>query len=272
MAKRKGKKENIPGLHVFVATPAYDGKVDTDYCQSIVQAAYALPLMGIKITLSCLANGAFIDLARNQFVQAFLDDHKECTHLFFVDADVAFPPDALIGLVGLNQPIVAGVYPKREPEEKYPVRWMEHPDGGLWCEDNFIMADRVPTGFLCIRRDVLEEMAADAIKLKVAGNDAPIPRVFYTDLIEDKDGNPGMIGEDFKFCDNYVAKYGIPIPVWPDIDFSHGGHKGNLAEHLNRTIGTMEESVEAHIEKEGFDINPVVDNTAYFEAEDTSAA
>jgi hypothetical protein len=272
MAKRKGKKENIPGLHVFVATPAYDGKVDTDYCQSMIQAAYALPLMGIKITASCLANGAFIDLARNQFVQTFLDDHQECTHLFFIDADVCFPPDALIGLVGLNLPVVAGVYRKREEDEKYPIRYMEHPDGGLWCEDNFIFADRVPTGFLCIRRDVVEEMSADAVQLKIAGNDNFVPRLFYTDLIKDKDGNTGMIGEDFCWSDNYVEKYGVGIPVWPDIDFKHGGFEGNLAEFLNRTITAAEDKVEAHIEKESFSINPIVDNTAYFEAEDTSAA
>ena len=238
MARKLGKKKDkIP--HVFIATPAYDGKVDTDYCQSVVQASYACPLMGMKMTLSCLANGAFIDLARNQFVQAFLNDFKECTHLFFIDADVSFPADSLIGLVGFNKPVIAGVYPKREPEEKYPIRYMEHPDGGLWCENNFIIAERVPTGFLCIRRDIVEEMAADAIKLKIAGNDNLVPRLFRTDVIDNDDGTQSMIGEDFSWSDDYVAKYGVGIHVWPDIDFSHGGKKGNLAEFLNRTVGDM---------------------------------
>jgi hypothetical protein len=249
MARKLGKKKD-KGFHVFVATPAYDGKVDTDYCQSMVEASYAAPLMGLKVTVSCLANGAFIDLARNQFVQAFLNDFKECTHLFFIDADVSFPPDAFIGLVGMNLPVIAGIYPKREPDEKYPIRYMEHPDGGLWCEDNFIMAERVPTGFLCIRRDIVEEMAADAVMLKIAGNDNLVPRVFRTDIIENDDGTKSMIGEDFSWSDDYVAKYGVGIHVWPDIDFKHGGKEGNLAEFLNRTVGGMEKDVETHIEKE----------------------
>jgi hypothetical protein len=233
--KRKTKKAHN-GPWVFVATPAYDGKVDTGYCQSIVEATYASPLMGIRVTLSCLANGIFIDLARNQFVKVFLEDHKECTHLFFIDADLDFPPDAFCGLIGLNLPVVAGVYPKREPKESYPIRYAEAPTGGLWVEDNFIMAERVPTGFLCIRRDVVEEMCKDAMQLKIPGTDGTVPRLFATEYITNDDGTQTMIGEDYWWCDWYREKYGKPIPVWPDIDFVHGQYKGNLAEYLNRTL------------------------------------
>ena len=238
--KRTKRTKKHDGPWAFVATPAYDGKVETGYCQSIVEAAYASPLMGIRVTLSCLANGAFIDLARNQFAKVFLEDHPECTHLFFIDADLDFPPDAFCGLIGLNLPVVAGVYPKREPDESYPIRYHESPTGGLWVEDEFIMAERVPTGFLCIRRDVVEEMAKDAIKLKIAGTEGEVARLFYTEVRENADGSKSMIGEDYAWCDDYVKKYKKPIHVWPDIDFVHGQYKGNLAEYLNRTLSGPE--------------------------------
>ena len=243
MARKLGKKKNHiseaakrTNFNVFVATPAYDGKVDTGYCQSITDAAFACPLFGIKMTLSVLANGAFIDLARNQFVKAFLEEHKECTHLFFIDADLSFPPEAFVGLVRAGLPIVAGVYPKRQEKEEYPVLWEDHPDGGLWVEDEFIMARRVPTGFLLIERSVVEEMAADAEKLRLTGTEGTVPRLFYTDIYPHSEGGNTFIGEDFQFCDDYRKKYNRPIHVWPHIEFTHGKVKGECAEYLNRMV------------------------------------
>ena len=247
MSKTKRKKKHN-GPWAFVATPAYDGKVDTGFCQSMVEATYAAPLMGMRVTFSCLANGAFIDLARNQFVKVFLEDHPECTHLFFIDSDIDFPPEAFNAFPGLDLPVVAGIYPKREPDESYPIRYHESPTGGLWVENEFIMAERVPTGFLCIRRDVVEEMAKDAIQLKIAGTDGLVPRLFYTEVRENDDGSQSMIGEDYAWCDDYVKKYKKPIPVWPDVDFVHGQYKGNLAEYLNRTLSKPE--VVGHVDDE----------------------
>ena len=223
--------------HPFIATPAYDGKTDVDYALSMTEAAFCSPLYSVQITASCVGNGAFIDLARNQFVKKFLEDEecKDCTHLFFIDSDLKFPANAFIGLVRSGLPICAGVYRRRQETEDYPVKYAEHKDGGLWVEDDWVMCERVPTGFLCIRRDVIEEMAQECQWIKVQGEKemTDVPRLFYTDILEDG----RFIGEDFAFCEDYRRKYGKPIPVWPNIDFVHGGYKGNFAEFLERKIG-----------------------------------
>ena len=40
---------------------------------------------------------------------------------------------------------------------------MNHKDGGLWVEeDRWLMCDRVPTGFMCIERSVIEGRAPAA--------------------------------------------------------------------------------------------------------------
>jgi len=223
-------------FHAFVAAPAYDGKCDIGFTNSICQAAFTAPLFGCKITMSLIPGGAFIDLSRNQLVQAFLK--SEATHLFFIDTDLEFGPEAFIGLLRCDLPIVCGVYPKRQEKEEYPVLWMDEPKhGGMWVDDNgFIMAKRIPTGFLCIRRDVIEEMATDAIKLTITGWLGEVPVIFEAGVHEKEDGSHTFIGEDFLFSDKYVKKYDKPIPVWADVDFTHGGHKGNLAEYLQRTI------------------------------------
>lgn len=236
--RKLGKKNKVtPGnWQAFVATPAYDGKVDTEYAQSMCESAFCAPLYQVKINQCVMGNGAFIDLARNIFVKMFLEDDnlKECTHLFFIDADLKFPPNAFIGLIRSGLPICAGVYPRRQDPEDYPVKWSDNPDGGgLWLEDGWLMCERVPTGFLCITRQVVEEMAKDAMKLNIHGHDGPVPRLFYTKTDEEN----RFIGEDYCFCDDYVKKYGKKIPVWPDIDFIHGKkYKGNFAKYLERRI------------------------------------
>lgn len=238
MAKRIGDKRKAAAVtpdkwDVLVCTPAYDGKVDTGYSQSLAEAAFCSPLYMVKMNASVMGNGAFIDLARNIFVKMFLEKFPDATHLFFIDADLQFPPNAFIGLVRSGLPICAGVYRRRQEPEDYPCKFSEHPEkGGLWVEDDWVMMDRVPTGFLCISRKVLEEMAADARQLKIKDQDGPVPELFYTKI--DDEGR--FVGEDFCFCDDYVAKYGKPIPVWTNIDFVHGGHAGNLADFLHKKV------------------------------------
>ena len=221
----------------FIATPAYDGKVETDFAQSLAEASFCAPLHGVKVTQCVMGNGIFIDLARNIFARMFLDEFKDCTHLFFIDADLGFPPNAFIGLMKSGLPISAGVYRRRQEPADYPLSLSEWPEGGgLWVEDGYVMADRVPTGFLCIERSVVEEMAAEAPQLNIAGQPGPVPQLFYTKVDEEN----RFIGEDFNFCDDYRKKYGKPIHVWPDIDFVHGGYPGNLLEYMDNKIKELE--------------------------------
>lgn len=235
--KKLGRKKESDNYDVLVCTPAYNGRVDCDYSQSLAETAFCSPLFQVKMNASVMGNGAFIDLARNIFVKIFLEEFPEATHLFFIDSDLKWPPNAFIGLVKAGLPICAGVYRRRQEPEDYPAKWAEHPEmGGLWVEDGWVLHNRVPTGFLCIRRDVLEEMAKDAVQLNIHGQEGPVPRLFYTKVNEEN----RFVGEDFCFCDDYVKKYGKPIHVWPDIDFSHGGYDCNYQEYLVKQIEAAE--------------------------------
>ena len=229
--KHKQTTEKKRTLHAYVCTPAYDGKVECSYSQALAEAAFCCPLYGIRLTACVMGNGAFIELARNIFVKKFLEVNTDTTHLFFVDADIGFPPNAFIGLLEANLPICAGVYRRRQDPEDYPCVFAENPDGGgFWVKDDWVMCDRVPTGFLCIRRDVLTEMAKEAPQVHIAGQDGPVPWLFHTKL----DDKGRFVGEDYAFCDDYRKKYGTAIPIWPNFDFVHGGFKGNLSAFLEQ--------------------------------------
>ena len=93
------------------------------------------------------------------------------------------------------------------------------------------MADRAPTGFMCISRQILQEMSDSVRKVNIQGQ-GDVPWLFET-YINDKGQ---FIGEDFSFCDKYKEKYGKPIPVYPDLDFSHDGYEGNYKSWLLKEI------------------------------------
>lgn len=243
--KKRETAKPTQGLHAYVCTPAYDGKVECNYSQSLAEAMFCAPLYSIRVTAGVMGNGAFIDLARNIYVKKFLEEFKDCTHLFFIDADLKFEARAFIGLMQANLPISAGMYRRRQEPEEYPFRGVENPDGGgLWFVDDWLQCDRVPTGFLCIRRDVLEEMAKDAPKIYVHGQNGLVPWVFHTSFDGEyvpKDGAK-FIGEDFGFCDDYIKKFKAPIPVWANFNFIHGGYPCNLYEWLTKQVEAQEKA------------------------------
>lgn len=241
LGRSKSRTCDYTHPHVYVATPAYDGKVDCDFSQSLAESAQAATVFGIYFTASVMGNGAFIDLARNMFVRIFLDENPDCTHLFFIDSDLKFQSSAFVNLILHNteeRPVTAGAYRRRQEPEEYPIVWSPEPelskDGidKLWMsEDGWMYCDRVATGFLCIRRNILEEMAAVTPKIHLH-NTGPIPRLFYTR----QDDQGRFVGEDFCWCDDYTKMYDRKIEVWPDFDFVHGGLPGNYAKWLEREI------------------------------------
>lgn len=246
-AKREAAKNQTPVLHVNVCTPAYDGRVYTYYAQSLAAAAQTCTVNMIECIPSVVGNSAFIEVSRNMFVHRFLtdEDSKHFTHLMFIDADLQFPKEAIAGLVRSGLPICAGMYRRRQEPESYPCRQLEHPEvGGLWVVDNFIAHDRVPTGMLCISREVLQAMYnyekryGRVSKFEEHGE---LPMLFET-----RDTEEGLfMGEDFAFCEKYMKMYreGIfdqPIWVWPDFDMVHGGYKCNYGEWLQREVAKSE--------------------------------
>lgn len=258
MAFRHKIRDEKP-LHVYICTPAYNGQVDADYCQSLAETSYCCPAYNIQITAGVIGNVGFIELARNMFVKKFLEEQKDCTHLVFIDGDLKFESRAFIGLVRSGLPICAGLYRRRQPKEDYPLKATDNPEGGgLWFVNDWLQCDRVPTGFLCIRRDVLEAMAAEAPAMEVADQKGGVPWLFdlkkepvqatetrkvyqtYGEMQEalargeDPMGAFRLIGEDYTFSDKYVEKYGTPIPVWSNFAFTHHGFKGNFWDYLNK--------------------------------------
>lgn len=142
------------GRKVLLAVPTYD-KPDTSLTFSLARSREALSGAGIQSALLILEGNCHVDDARNSIVRDFLE--SDCTDLVFLDADVTWEPEGLVQLCQRECDIVGGVYPyRREGSDQMPVRLMP----GAEAVDGLMEVEGLPTGFMKIRRHVLEKMAA----------------------------------------------------------------------------------------------------------------
>jgi hypothetical protein len=209
-------------MKVFIGTPVRDN-VTPEYAQSLFMAGLHCHKRGIELVPAIIRNSCFIDIARSVLVKQFLD--TDCTHLFFIDADIGYEAHALAGLVEAGVPFCAGVYRKRQGDALYNAQ-VHGEMRGPW-----LRVDRVATGFMCLERRVLEEMSYRVPSCDVTTSGS-VPMVFRTSTDE------VFIGEDYCFCDDYNELYeeGVfdqPIWVYPDITLNHDGYVGNLHESLS---------------------------------------
>lgn len=142
---------------VLLATPTYTSPSFT-YTFAIARSREALAAAGIRSAYLLLQGNPHVDDARNSIVHDFLG--SDCTDLVFLDADVDWEPQALVALCRRDVDVVGGVYPyRRAGSDNMPVRLM---DGRTEPIDGLLEVEGLPTGFLKIKRRVLEQLAAAA--------------------------------------------------------------------------------------------------------------
>lgn len=178
----------LPFLFLFISTPVYDGSATNTYMRSIVELARALQPLGVNVYFSW-PRGDGIARCRNRQIAEFLA--SPATHYCCVDADIGFTPQHLIDMVTCNLDIVFGAYPAKGYEwqnvidgvtkgtiktpadaEKSAVRFVVNykdeaitsgqfssikmDDGRL-----FVEIKEGSTGFMVVRRNVIEKMIAE---------------------------------------------------------------------------------------------------------------
>jgi hypothetical protein len=228
-------------IHLVVATPCFGGQVSSIYASSIFQLQRALRAKSnVDLKVHLRDGDALITRARANLVTLFLDD-PAATHLLFVDADIGFTPEQVFRLIESGADVVAGVYPikrinwekaRRAVESKRPnvpaasldyVLEIEDPDR-VTVVRGFTRVRYAGTGFLMIRRHVLEKMCAhpDYISLQffrehsldaLAGS--PNRFALFECLIDRQSGT--YLSEDFAFCKRWTD---IGGEIWADLESS----------------------------------------------------
>lgn len=214
---------------VLLATPAYDNP-DASYTFAISRSRAALTEAGIPSAYLLLSGHCHVDDSRNQIVRHFLE--SDCTELLFLDADVTWEPKDIVQLCSHDLDIVGGVYPyRREGGEQMPVRMMD----GRLPENGLLEVEGLPTGFMKIKRSVLEKMAKE--------RPTYFDKIFETVLMFDRP-MPGedktRWGGDIDFCNRWRAMGG---KLFADVELRLGHAakiivRDSLGAHLRRVFGT----------------------------------
>lgn len=187
----------------MLATVAYDSP-DAGYTFSIAKSREALTEAGIESAYVLLTGNCHVDDARNDVVATFLE--SSCTDLVFLDADVIWDAQDLVKLCQFDVDVVGGVYPyRREGRDKMPFRSKP----GAEIVNGLLEVSGLPTGFLRVRRYVLEDMQKDFYQSR---DFAAVPLIFERTLEEGT-----RWGGDLNFCN----KLSVPIYAATEIRLGH---------------------------------------------------
>ncbi|MDE3023061.1 MAG: hypothetical protein KGI54_14645 [Pseudomonadota bacterium] len=221
-------------MNVMIATPSLDGNLSIEYVTSLLKTTVLLKDQQIDYVWSVVRGDCFIDKARNNLVQSFLD--SSCTDLFFIDADQGWNEKSFLKLLHDSHEIVAGAVPKKDDDLCFNNPEMVT-DEKLNCviENGLIQARHIGTGFMRIKRSALEKMIkAYPERYNPGYKDQDI---HYYGLFETQVRDGLFWGEDLVFCKKW-CELGEFIWIEPNIDFQHAGRKcwkGNFLEYLTQT-------------------------------------
>ena len=243
--------------YILIGTPCYNGLVTAEYLVSMLGLQKELIRQGIDFEVNTPTTVSLIPVARNYLVSEVLRNNR-FTHLLFIDADLGFDPLLVPRLVAADKDVVAGIYPLKHlnvpairnlPPDK-PIAATYHYavsicPGTQPTSDGFAQAEYAATGFMLIRRTVLEQMAAHYAELKythmftLPGSPSmPASDHLYSLFDTSLDPEQGLyLPEDYTFCRRWRAMGG---EIWVDIfsKFKHIGsfaHEGDFSVFVNRS-------------------------------------
>lgn len=161
-------------VKLFLSTPCYGGLCLQAYAESMLNFQRLCASRGIELYLDTTENESLITRARNISIARFL--YKSNADFFiFVDADVHFQADSLLRLVESGHDVSVACYPKKVvmwDQAEYAVktgdeRNLQRLASSLVLNFKYERSQVVngftevldgPTGFMCIKRNVLEKM------------------------------------------------------------------------------------------------------------------
>jgi hypothetical protein len=247
---------------LFIATPCYGGQLTEPYFKSILRLVFFCDRNSIPLHFATIANESLITRARNTLVAFFLN--SDCSHLFFIDADIEFNVEDVIKLMVADKDVAVGAYPKKginwDTVKKYVettpnssaadigVAGSEYAINFNFTGNNFqvnvqdglIDLKDAGTGFMMIKRSVIEKMCAAHPELQYNNDinvDKELDKFTYAlfDTIIDGDARR-YLSEDYTFCRRW-QKMGGQIWLDPSIVLNHYGsyaYRGNPVTMFNR--------------------------------------
>lgn len=239
--------------HLHFCVPCYGGQLTEPFFKSFLSLQYLLSMNKIPSTLSTITNESLISRGRNSLVSFFLMN-QSATHLMFLDADICFNANDVLKLVMHNLDVVGGAYPMKgidwghvkesanrldAQNLKYAgIQYAVARTPQMEIKGDLVEVLGTGTGFLLIRRNVIETMIEKYPKLKChySYNANPeFQKNLYAFFDASIDETGVYLPEDFTFCRRW-RDVGGKVYIDKSVRLDHIGHytfEGNL-ENISR--------------------------------------
>jgi len=209
---------------VLIATPAYDGRLDVWYTNSLINTVRIAQEQGIFIHPVFMSYDALIQRARNDLIRLAIEENYD--GFIWIDSDLEFDPSWVLELLEHEKDIIGVPCPKKtDREELYNVRTRNlEPD-----EDGLIEIESIGTGFLKISKKALQDLWDNSTPYKNEGREC---RMVCEVLVE----NGELISEDNVMC-RKLRDLGYSIWVAPHMTCAHMGPKkyyGDFGDFVQR--------------------------------------
>lgn len=257
-------------VKLFLATPMYNGDAKGFYLQGLIGLQQVLPKYGVGITTSMIFNESLITRGRNALSKGFMQ--SDSTHLMFIDSDIRFDPQHVVGMIAADVDVICGIYPKKEinwqsvhaavlrgvePKDlhkhsgSFVVNLVNYQASATVASDKPFEIYNGGTGFMLIKRHVLEKMKNhvetyinDVVDALGNGERDPITEYFFTCI---EPGTRRLLSEDFAFCAKW-REMGGKIHAAPWVKLAHCGSylfDGELLE-TTEPCTTSTDSLSSH--------------------------
>lgn len=214
-------------VDIFFQTPCYGQMLFLNYHESMLSTAMRFRELGINFRYVPSGGDSLVQRARNVITAEFLKSPS--THMMIIDADIGWNPDDLLRLIAADKDIACAVYPKKT----YPISWpanLFRGSGRIEAdpETGFIPIKDAPTGFMLVKRKVIEGLVNAHPEWKCCfreggpENNEHCYSLFDCFTDPDHGENPMYLSEDFAFCRRARAA-GFSVWCDPTIKLSHAG-------------------------------------------------
>lgn len=247
----------LKGFFPVFMTPSHDGKFFQNYVLSMMNLVAQAERIGMPLQVYFHQGESLVTRARNNCVAAFLAN-PQWTHLFWVDADIGFSAEAAFRLLLSDYDIASGVYPlkrevwpaagvaagtTREQFEAAHTRYTVNTGAAgnivelIVQPDGFMQVTEAPTGFMAIKRQVLERLIASYPEMNYVPDSLGVPdqglHYRFFDVMVDP-VTRRYLSEDYGFC-RLWSGLGESIYIDANSNLTHQGaktYRGDFATSL----------------------------------------
>lgn len=204
-------KVDFTGKHIHILIPAYGGLMNVNTCAPLIGFFQLCNKLNLQWSIDFMTNESLIPRGRNSLCAKALYNPK-VTHLMFIDADIGFHPDHIIGMMLADKDVIGGLYPKKA----LPIDYNFNIKRGGKIEGPLVECDTIATGFLLFKREVYEKLI-EAHKDKKVVDDIGLGKEYepylYAIFDTEIDEQGHYLSEDWLFCRRWAKLGG---EVWAD--------------------------------------------------------